>query len=206
MLGQSSLGVGLLSCVIAVVSKQMLAFHLLLFPCLALGSFNLATFLCTHSCTLPPTVFIITSPETNTVISSLIHCLFSLFFFSFHSYASFYSCSEPLNAGHTPDLPESSSHLYNWNLLLLRLLFTSLSESTSPILLNFFSYRPQAPECDSLAFSWWLPLFCLQLQTAVSNQHRACLIIKLDKWDSAFIFCVITGRDSNNVSSNNLVA
>lgn len=154
MLGQSSLGAGLLSCVIAVVSKQMLAFHLLLFPCLALGSFNLATFLCTHSCTLPPTVFIITSPETNTVISSLIHCLFFLFFFSFHSYASFYSCSEPLNTGHTPDLPESSSHLYNWNLLLLRLLFTSLSESTSPILLNFFSYRPQAPECDSLAFSW----------------------------------------------------
>lgn len=63
---------------LTVVSKQILASHLLIFPCLALGSFYLAAFFSVYteaSCTLPPTVLIITSPEAHTVISYLIHCL-----------------------------------------------------------------------------------------------------------------------------------
>lgn len=158
------------------------------------------------SCILPPTVLIITSPETNTIISYLIHCLlfhFSVSFILLLPWAHLPLSTQAISP-HMPGWPQSPSHLYNLNLLFLCLLFTTLSGSTSHLLLNFI-YTDRRSLC---VISWlsagWIPLFCPQLQADVSNQHKASLIIKLDKWDSACIFFLITGRDSNNVSLNNL--
>lgn len=96
--------------------------------------------------------------------------------------------------------PESPSYLYNLNLLFLCLLFTSLPGSTSHLLLNFI-YTDLGLLCViSQLLVGWIPLLCPQLQADISNQHTSSQIIKLGKWDSAFIFFLITGHDSNNVS------
>lgn len=105
-----------------------------------------------------------------------------------------------------PGWPESPSRLYNLDLLFLGLVFTPLSGSRSHLLFNSI-YTDLRPLCViSQLSAGWPPLFCPQLQTDLSNQHRASLIITLDKWASVFIFFLITGRDSNTVGSSNLVA
>ena len=125
------------------------------------------------------------------------------FLCSLHFTLALSLCS-PLNISpNRPGWPQSSSGLYNLNRLFLCLLFT-LSGSTSHLLLSFI-YMDLGPLCViSRLSAGWIPLFCPQLQADISNQHRTSLIIKLDKWDSACIFFLITGRVSNNVGSNNL--
>lgn len=128
----------------------------------------------------------------------------------FHSSASFtftpaLSLSTEAISPNMSGQPESPSHPYSQNLPLLCLLFASLLGSTSPLLLNFI-YTDLRP---LWVISWLSAVDYLfsapNCKADVSNQHRAFLIIKLDKWDSASVFFVIIGCDSNNVSWNNLV-
>lgn len=89
--------------------------------------------------TLPPTVYVIASPETNPIISYPIHCLLSYFSVAFTLLLprARLPLSTQVMSPNMPGWPQSPSRLCHLNLCFLCLLLTSLSGSTSHLLLNF---------------------------------------------------------------------
>lgn len=104
--------------------------------------------------TLPPTVYVIASPETNPIISYPIHCLLSYFSVAFTLLLprARLPLSTQVMSPNMPGWPQSPSRLCHLNLCFLCLLLTSLSGSTSHLLLNFiYTEKKKQWMCKNLS-------------------------------------------------------